>query len=289
MKITRIHQIELTSRCNLTCKYCVHPNMKRTKEDMTWSLLTKAVETAKYCVDHYGQQEINLAGIGESTMHPDFIEMLYYVRDELGDKVKIVLATNGVSLTEAMAKALGNVGAWVWVSAHRPEKAGPAVELLKKYGVLKGISADPTVAAIDWAGQVKWHTSTNVNEQCPWLTYGTVMVASDGKLLTCCLDGDGIGVVGTVYDDFKQLEVASYELCSKCHLKVPSGMSNPFNPNELQKSVDNLKRRKVKHNTPYTNANWPGPNVDSGSLERPRYDPDDLIGKFNPNNPHDLG
>jgi len=29
----QIHQIEITSRCNLRCKYCVHPHMERAKVD----------------------------------------------------------------------------------------------------------------------------------------------------------------------------------------------------------------------------------------------------------------
>lgn len=221
MKVIRIHQIEITSRCNLACRYCVHPKMTRPKGDMLRDVYQRALELAKHCVNKFGQMELNLAGIGESTMHPLFIEYLHMAREAVGPRCRIVLATNGIALTKAQAQALQSINADVWVSMHRPEKAGPAIEMLKQYDVLKGISVDPSVAAIDWAGQVDWHVSTKVNEPCPWLSEGQVMVTSMGDLVTCCLDGDGKGIVGNVWDELKTIQVNPYELCTTCHLQVP--------------------------------------------------------------------
>ena len=45
------------------------------------------------------------------------------------------------------------------VKLHRPEKAGPAVEAYRKIGALDGVSADPSINAYDWAGQVEWFNS----------------------------------------------------------------------------------------------------------------------------------
>lgn len=219
MKINAIHQIELTSRCNLRCRYCTHPKMQREKRDMVGDVFIAAVNWASKFVKAGTQHELNLAGIGESTLHPDFIEMVNIAREAVGDECKLVLATNGVSLTEDIAEALLINNVWTWVSLHRPEKAGPAVELLKRYGVLKGVSADPSVSAVDWAGQVDWHVSTSVKgEPCTWLQDGRVMVMADGRVTTCCFDAEGAGVIGHIFNDLTEMEVKPYSLCEECHL-----------------------------------------------------------------------
>ena len=67
--IRAIHQIEMTSRCNLRCRYCAHPTMARVKADMDDATFAKALLWARQLPSH----ELNLAGIGESTMHPEFV------------------------------------------------------------------------------------------------------------------------------------------------------------------------------------------------------------------------
>ena len=217
--IQRIHQIEITSQCNLRCKYCVHPKMKREKLHMKLETFKKAIELAKHCVAKYGQTELNLCGIGESTMHPQFIEFLAYAREQL-PSTALVIASNGVKLKEEQVAAMQKYNLNYFVSLHRPEVAGPAIELAKKYNVLRGISADPSIAAIDWAGQVDWHTSSPPS-QCPWLTNQQVMVTADGNLTSCCLDGDGVGIIGTVDSDIEKLEVVPYSLCKDCNHTIP--------------------------------------------------------------------
>jgi len=69
MKIQAIHQIEITSRCNLRCKYCVHPKMVREKGDMDRETYIKSLEWSAHFHKLNNQEELNLAGIGESTMH----------------------------------------------------------------------------------------------------------------------------------------------------------------------------------------------------------------------------
>lgn len=222
MLVSSLHQIEITSRCNLRCKYCVHPTMLRSKADMSEETWRRALWwVSKFCEDGTQGAELNLAGIGESTLHPRFGEMVLEARDAIGPHRKLVLATNGVGLTEDHALAMRYARMMVWVSLHRPEKAGPAVELLKRYGVFAGASSDPALAAVDWAGQVRWHVSTMVKDVCPWLTRGWAMVASDGAVLSCCFDGSGVGKLGDVGGDVAAMETGAYELCGACHMVAP--------------------------------------------------------------------
>lgn len=221
--VTAIHQIEITSRCNLACRYCVHPKMSRPKMDMTDEIFTRTLEVVRHFMRKYPgrQRELNLAGIGESTMHPQFIEFLYRAREAVGPRVSLVLATNGLLMTPELAAAMKDAAPDVWVSAHRPEKAGPAAEMLRDVGLFRGLSLDPSMASVDWAGQLKWAVSTPLKgSQCMWVRGGRVMVMADGRVTRCCFDGEAVGVLGHIDDEPDSLRTSPYKLCENCHLDV---------------------------------------------------------------------
>jgi hypothetical protein len=221
-RIRSIHQIEITSRCNLRCKYCVHPHMARAKTDMDEDTYAASLRWAKKFVQHGTQNEINLAGIGESTMHPDFVRWVYLAREAVGSHCRVVLATNGLLMTDELARELAPARPMIWVSLHRPEKAGPAVEALKRVGLLAGISADPALAAMNWAGQVDWHVSVPERRKCQWVRNGLAFVMSDGRVSTCCLDSDGSGVIDQDIKTAKLEHVSTrpYRLCDTCDQEV---------------------------------------------------------------------
>ena len=217
--VTQIHQCEITSRCNLRCKYCVHGTMPRPKMDMTAEVFEKVLDRVAGYVAHGTQHELNLAGIGESTIHPQFCEFVAHARERL-PTIDLTMATNGVGLTEDMAQAMAVARMRVWVSLHRPEKAGPAIELLKRYEVLAGVSADPSLAAVNWAGQINWHVSATPT-RCMWQAEGMAIAWADGRLGTCSFDGQGTdGVIGTVWDEPDTLFVKPYSLCNGCHQTI---------------------------------------------------------------------
>jgi len=217
--ITAVHQVEMTSRCNLRCRYCPSPNLPRAKMDMTEETWNQVLYWARLYVRSGTQVELNLAGVGESTMHPRFVEWAMQARTTLGDKVALTMATNGLLITEEMAAALVPARPLIWVSMHRPEKAGPAIEILKKYRLLAGVSADPSLSAINWAGQVKWFVSAP-RRTCQWVINGKVFVMADGRVSSCCLDADGSGVLGTVWQDLSKLSTKPYKLCHTCDQDV---------------------------------------------------------------------
>jgi hypothetical protein len=218
--LQRLHQIEMTSHCNLKCVYCASPKLKRPKLHMAWDTFVTALSWVRHFADHNGQDEVNLAGIGESTMHPQFLDMLKLARISLGPDMTIVLATNGKLMTDALAQAMKPWNPTVFVSLHQPVFAGPAVECLKRAGLLAGVSNDPSIAATNWAGQVKWHNSAATGRKCPWVVQGKTMVMADGRLTTCSLDASGIGVIGHINDDLTKIQTKPYSLCRTCDQDV---------------------------------------------------------------------
>lgn len=217
--ITQIHQIEMTSHCNLRCRYCPSPKLPREKLHMSDEDYKQALVWVKRYSSRATQGELNLAGIGESTMHPEFVRNVFWAREALDQSQPLVLATNGLLMTDEMARAIAPTGIRVWVSLHRPEKAGPAVEALKKAGILAGISADPSVASINWAEQVKWHRSAT-RTFCPWVRGGWVFVMADGRVSRCCIDAAGRGVMTTIHNDLDQHRTSAYSLCETCDQDV---------------------------------------------------------------------
>ena len=225
--IRALHQIEMTSHCNLRCDYCPSPNLQRPKVHMDQSTFEKCLSQVRRIMDYPGNQqaELNLAGIGESTIHPEFLELVTLARNKLGYGLPFVLATNGITMTEGLAEALALLKVRVWVSLHKPRKAKHAVDMLSDHGALWGVSIDPSVNPINWAGQVEGPLAPmNPEEVCPWLSYGRVMCMADGRVTTCCIDASGAGVIGTIDDDLLTMSVKPYSLCPKCYHPLPEDM-----------------------------------------------------------------
>lgn len=220
MNLTQIHQIEVTTRCNLRCKYCPHPKMQRPKEDMAWETYDQALAWVDHFVNKGTQGELSFTGIGESTLHPDFGHMLIKARVMFPD-IPIVFSTNGMpSFTEEIASICNRHNIEVMVSVHRPEMAGKAIQLCKKYSILKYINSAFATSAFDWAGDVDWFVSAPA-VTCEYLKSGWGVVLFDGKITTCCLDSEDKGVIGHVSDPVTEIPMSAYSLCETCHMKVP--------------------------------------------------------------------
>jgi len=197
--------------------------MVRPKEDMTYETFKSCLAMAQKFVQQGTQRELNLAGIGESTLHPQFADWVHEARAAVGYACHIVLSTNGVGVTQEHVDALRDNQVSVYVSAHRPEKAALTINMLRQAGIFRNQSDGAWMASVDWAGQVDWPvTAGTKGTPCPWLHFGRVTAFSDGKLSTCCFDSDGSGVVGTIEDliQGKELFVEPYRLCGPCHHEI---------------------------------------------------------------------
>ena len=231
-RLSEVHQIEVTTICNLRCRYCPHPKMQRPKVHMEWATFERAIEFAKPFAAAGTQKELSLTGIGESTLHPRFVDMLELARATFPE-LPIGFSTNGLpSFTEEIAKACGRLKINVYVSLHRPEVAAKAIELARKYNCFALANPGAAVSAMNWAGQVDWHVSAP-RTICAYLALGWGVVLVDGSVTTCCLDAEKAGVIGTIWDDPLSLEVKPYKLCDTCHESVPTEAEMLLHPREV--------------------------------------------------------
>jgi hypothetical protein len=219
--VREIHEIEFSSRCNLACRYCPHPTMSRAKADMQVNVFWRTLSHLQHLCDAGTQGEVSLTGIGEAILHPQFVPWMHEVRSVIGRHRRLVVATNGVALDRPTAEAMAKAGALVYVSLHRPEKAGPAYELLKEVGCAVGTNSAFVDEAIDWAGQVPWHTSAGLHG-CAYLMKGWCAVRQDGSVNTCCMDADSLEPVSHVNDEIGSLTTRATRVCDGCHLAAPA-------------------------------------------------------------------
>ncbi len=222
--LTQIRQIEITSECNLRCKYCPHPKMKRTKAHMEMDVYRRSLEWVRHYVGLGTQGELALTGIGEPLLHPQFVAMLAMAREAMPDG-KLLFSTNGIKLCgdEGMA-ILEDIKPYdpvVYVSTHRPEKAQPAAMNCLRAGVQVGVNTLFVTSAINWAGQVDWEVSAP-NTPCGYLGDKLGAIMQSGDITVCCMDAEGVGVIGHVDDEIGSAETGPYQLCNACNYSVPS-------------------------------------------------------------------
>lgn len=229
--ITSIHQVEISSRCNLRCVYCPSRNLDkprsegghgRAKIDITDRHYARALEWARHFDRKGTQGELALTGIGEALLHPRFVEYVRLAREALPES-PITFSTNGILLTDDLCRRLSPYRPEIFVSLHRPERAKPAIDAARRWGLLKDVNDKFATDAFDWAGQVDWPTQIAAGAvTCDYLRKGWSVVLADGRITTCCLDASGDGSVGHVDDRPGSLSMGPWGLCGPCHMDVPS-------------------------------------------------------------------
>lgn len=215
-----MHELELSSVCNLACVYCPHPTLQRVKAHMEWETFKHALKHIDHYVRAGTQGEVALTGIGEAILHPHFHEAASLVRQCIGPTRPLTMATNGVALTREHAVTCRKFGVLVYVSLHRPEMAGPALALLREERVVHNVNHAFVNSSLDWAGQVDWHVSAQ-KTQCMYLKLGWSVIRQCGSVDQCCQDAHSLYPLGHVHDDPGAWRAAPTPLCASCHLQVP--------------------------------------------------------------------
>jgi hypothetical protein len=227
--LTSIHQIEVTSFCNLRCSYCPSRKLPKLRgvpnEHIGLDTYERALEWARFFDAQGTQGELSLTGIGETLLHPEWRELVRLARTVLPDNF-ICFSTNGLLLDDDACSFLREHRVAVFVSLHRPEKAGPAINAARRHGILVDTNASAATSSFDWAGLLPdWEVTAPKGNPCEYLRSGWGVVLSDGRVTTCCLDATGAGVGGHVDDPVGSLAIGPWGDervgCSACHERVP--------------------------------------------------------------------
>lgn len=231
MKIKTITTLELSSFCNLACKYCINRLLVKHKNRkpgiMTDAVFERCVEIVKQLSDQGTQKELNLNGNGESLLDPQLVKRIAAIRKKVDGKLHIQLSTNGVLLTPSLAADLKQAGInRLDLSMHSPMHARRARDAIIGAG-LQGIpTIGPISGAHNWAGQLEPEHCTKYEPRgvrCDPLIEGRAYIQSEGDVVPCCYDYRNLGKIGHVFnDDILERELKPFALCERCHQIIPT-------------------------------------------------------------------
>jgi len=96
--------VELTSRCNLSCEMCFQRHMKGRRVDMTEGIFRKIVDEGV----SEGLCAMKLQSRGESLLHPKVVPFLEYAKKK--GILDVHITTNGLLLTDDLLDGLTGAG-----------------------------------------------------------------------------------------------------------------------------------------------------------------------------------
>jgi len=213
-----IYQIEVSGLCNMRCSYCPYPTSKREKGFMSISTFKKSMELVK----KLNQNKICLHNFGEPLVHPKIVEFVKIAREHVD---KVSFSTNGALLTRELAISLKNAGLTKLIlSAHDLKTLIRAVYNCRGLNLVKPNQIS-LIFYHDWANTAKRKTLSSYfyrlfpkPEECCFIKKDWVVILWDGRINSCCIDADGIGVLGSVFDeDPLKLKPKPFSLCKNCH------------------------------------------------------------------------
>lgn len=133
-------QIEPTTRCNLKCTMCEHTFLKDKGLNVGIELFKKTVEGNPFL------ELVNLTGIGESLMNPDFFKMIEYAKSKslyvwFNDNFILMNESNAQKLielkTDAIAISIDGATKKVYESIRVGGKFEKLLENIKNFQELK--------------------------------------------------------------------------------------------------------------------------------------------------------
>lgn len=212
-----IYQIELTSKCNLSCSYCPHARLKRPKEHMDIKIVEKILDFP-FMWDIVGGHHF-----GEPLLHPDILKVAALCRSKgLG----FGFSTNAELLTVELFRKLVDSGlTWLKISFHTAKGRSMYDSLKDLFPDFALFSSDLEVKH-DWAGLVNGEgLSPGAGEgDCIFHRYNLGVVSAQGEVLSCCMDAHGVSSIGSIFD-FSPAEFLSLKnsiwtsLCKKCFMR----------------------------------------------------------------------
>jgi hypothetical protein len=215
-----IYGIEVSGLCNRYCPYCPYPSSTREKGLMSIDTFNISIDLVK----KLNQNWILLHNFGEPLLNPKLIEFIKIARNYVD---KVAISTNGILLSRDYAISLKKAGlTGLCISVYDLRVAIKAINNCRGLGILK------------WVRILFNHTWANTSEQKPYFSYffdiipkpkecifkrnDWTVILWDGRISSCCIDMDGNGIIGSIYDKNPlELHSISFSLCKYCHKPNP--------------------------------------------------------------------
>lgn len=197
---------------------------------MTEDVFAKSLEWLKFFVKQGTQAELNFFGVGESLLHPKFLDWLERTRDVMPRYLPLIMNTNGTHVTEHIVREMKRIGLdKIDITDHEAKVTMEAIRVFRKVGIAHGYSRDAIINPNNWGGLVKdWiEVAEHKRYVCPWTSRGQVMIMSDGRVTRCCQDAFARGVICTVWDNLPEFDHTPFSQCLTCHEDIPEGMTIP--------------------------------------------------------------
>jgi organic radical activating enzyme len=208
-----IYAIEITSKCNLACDWCVHYKMKREKKHMSMIDYERSISI---CLK-LEQKSIILNNIGEPLLHPHIHSMIKLAST---NEIETIFHTNCTLLNEIYAVGLKEAGLTkIVLSNQMKEYTDWASENCEKAGLNYEINS---IKDLNWGGQHHHDREKQIDsntEGCElFIKNEQVIIFSDGSIGTCCIDYENIGKLGSIWDDnWFELKPKPLSICKECH------------------------------------------------------------------------
>ena len=227
INLQTITTIELSSKCQMACKYCVNRRMLdhgRKPAIMPDAVFERALSWLKQLCEQGTQKEVNINGNGESLLDPQIVERVRRIKAVMGYGM-VAGCTNGIVLTEPLARKLKAAGLdRLDVSPHSPLHARRAFQIIQRVGLMGIVNFGTIMQPHNWAGQIEPEYSVDhVNPiPCVPLMEGRGYIQSEGQVSPCCYDYCNLGVYGSVFDDdLLSRPIKPFSLCDTCHQIIP--------------------------------------------------------------------
>jgi len=223
-------EVELTSRCNLACKFCPQTKLTRPKGDLEFSAFEQLLDRVGEFVFL-----LNFSGFGEPTLHPRLFDFVRHAKSQ--EIPRVGIETNGTDIDEAFLDGVFGSGLDVlMVNLDALDEAGALpfgsiYEFVRRFLGRRGDAQRPflvlqrvTMAVADQDKKIQrdftvWHDVADAVVIRPFNTYratfpdkraidfaplergackkllGSALVLSSGMPVMCeqCFDGQHVG------------------------------------------------------------------------------------------------
>ena len=223
----RLVRFEVSSRCNIKCPMCPQPEkMTRPKKNMEYRLYEKVLESNTQI------REVDLFNWGEPLLNPDIIRFVKYASDKhiltrfvtnatlLSKKMSVQLIDAGINeiyfsldniddryekiRKHSFIKVVGNIAAFMEVAKKSGRRIRTGINIVKSRHNQHGI--EHAVAVFEKLGidnvlveEDQFEEKDRERISRCFEPYRNITVLSNGDVVPCCVDYDGVLSMGSVW------------------------------------------------------------------------------------------